>query len=148
MITNYAFKTLLNFGFKKKKKKTLLNFTMYVVPQKRKRNSRICYDVYLYYHNICPLLIFSVTLLRSLKSFKKQKRKCNTAFVSFFFPLMLVVFLNIQIFKISNFPTLDHIFKIFQETNISKKVFRKKLDKLFPNKHHHIHDQARNQYLV
>ena len=105
-------------------------------------------DVYLYYHNICPLLIFSVTLLRSLKSFKKQKRKCNTAFVSFFFPLMLVVFLNIQIFKISNFPTLDHIFKIFQETNISKKVFRKKLDKLFPNKHHHIHDQARNQYLV
>ena len=105
-------------------------------------------DVYLYYHNICPLLIFSVTLLRSLKSFKKQKRKCNTAFVSFFFPLMLVVFLNIQIFKISNFPTLDHIFKIFQETNISKKVFRKKLDMLFPNKHHHIHDQARNQYLA
>ena len=49
-------------------------------------------DVYLYYHNICPLLIFSVTLLLSLKSFKKQKRKCNTAFVSFLFPLMLVAF--------------------------------------------------------
>ena len=30
------------FKFWFQKKKPLLNFTMYVVPQKRKRNSRIC----------------------------------------------------------------------------------------------------------
>ena len=110
MIPNYAFKTLLN-------------FTMYVVNQKKKKEKKITVyvdDVYLYCHNLCPLLLFCVTLLCSLKSFKKEKRKCNFFFffVSFYFLLMLFVFLNIKLFKTSLFPTFYHFFNFFQDTSI------------------------------
>ena len=77
MIPNYAFKALLN-------------FTMYIVNKKKKKKKKFTVyvdDVYLYYHNLCPLLLFCVTLLCSLKNFKKEKRKCNFFFCFFLLPI-------------------------------------------------------------
>ena len=39
------------------------------------------------------------------------------------------------------------LLKNFQGTSIIQQTFSEKLDKLVSNKHHHIHDQSRNQYL-
>ena len=84
--------------------------------------------VYLYYPNLFLLLLFCVMLLCSLKSFKKEKRKSNASFVSFFFLLMSVVFLNIHLFKTSFFfPTFYHFLKNFQGTSILQHTFSKKL---------------------
>ena len=135
-------------SFLKKKKKLIIIITMYVN------------YVYLYYPT-SPILSSSTFFCNAsmlIKKFEKRKKKKKkkkekeSVALLLFLSSLLLIFLNVQLFKTSLFPTFSYSFqKIsmykYNLVHFQQKFFSKKLDKLFPNGHHHIHDQSRNQYL-